>query len=841
MVFRLREADILSMAGADAVVFLAFVRLVAISLTFVAIPLCLVLLPIDLTYNLQNENQKQSDAKGAVTTDSMYVTMGGMQGPKQWAHVVVSYLVVAVVLSLVQKTYLRVTQIRQEYFASKGYQSNFQSRTLLITDISTTIGNDEMLRQALQNSGSPYPFKDVELGMCMNDLARLLRDHKDAVYQLEKYIDKALRHPHKKRPTVKVPNVSNGPGSKREVDAIDYFDQCRVRLEHEIEKARNLKHFFVPQTYGFASTSHPMYAHAAAKYYNLNRPSLFQVRMASSPRDIIWENLEKSRSSRRRSRHFGNFLLLLLFLGNIIPLLFVAILSNLDAFGSLSPTLKDWHSNSEASFAAVTGVVPPLVAFAFSLVLPRMMRKLVMYRGVRTKQSRDVTLTGQYFTFLILTQFLIFSLISVLLDLTLNIMSSVGKDESASSVLASAAKNLSSSISLRFQFLSAYWMTWVVLRGFLLLVELAQISRLFYLWVNEYILPHTPRDLWLFSQPPPFYYWSWYAELLFLAAIGLIYAPLSPIVTAFTAGVFWLALFVFKNQLFFVYVTKRESGGRLWNVVVRCLLVALCVMQAVLAASMGLVYNWIKAVVCLPPILAVLCYGFYAHWKLDPQYLWFTPTPMELARLPPTSGMAVHEPLRRQFGHPLLYDKLSKPIINSVFMNRVTEVYGGEVVSCDSSAQNDTPATLAGVQTVKLQVPTSSTESGFSSQETVGTNAEIHEKEPLAVYDELDLITEEYGMNQRKDSISIPLSELDMGSEHAHPSKSTFNDSQETFLFHGQPTFAEVTVPLMPFPEATPQERHDLNATSEDSHNVSPSLPVEPDERDDYIALYMNS
>jgi calcium permeable stress-gated cation channel len=46
-----------------------------------------------------------------------------------------------------------------------------------------------------------------------------------------------------------------------------------------------------------------------------------------------------------------------------------------------------------------------------------------------------------------------------------------------------------------------------------------------------------------------------------MVAVGLVFAPLAPLV-ALAAGIcFWINSFVYKYQLMFVYVSKVESGG----------------------------------------------------------------------------------------------------------------------------------------------------------------------------------------------------------------------------------------------------------------------------------------
>lgn len=46
-----------------------------------------------------------------------------------------------------------------------------------------------------------------------------------------------------------------------------------------------------------------------------------------------------------------------------------------------------------------------------------------------------------------------------------------------------------------------------------------------------------------------------------MVAVGLLFAPLAPLVVVEAAVVFWISSFVYKYQLMFVYVSKVESGG----------------------------------------------------------------------------------------------------------------------------------------------------------------------------------------------------------------------------------------------------------------------------------------
>lgn len=46
-----------------------------------------------------------------------------------------------------------------------------------------------------------------------------------------------------------------------------------------------------------------------------------------------------------------------------------------------------------------------------------------------------------------------------------------------------------------------------------------------------------------------------------MASVGLVFAPLAPLVALAACIVFWMSSWVNKYQLMFVYTTKVETGG----------------------------------------------------------------------------------------------------------------------------------------------------------------------------------------------------------------------------------------------------------------------------------------
>ncbi|WFD45330.1 hypothetical protein MPSI1_004012 [Malassezia psittaci] len=694
-VLRLSLEDIQHAAGTDAAIFLHFLHMVRWFMTAIAILVCVVLVPVDLSYNLSKSRaaQKSSAQLSNTTTDSdngsssstpnylLYVTMSQVRGARLWAHVTLSYLATFLALALIYLYYKKVIKVRQSYFTSEAYQKSYFSRALMVTDIPPEYQSDQQFESALSQVKIPYPFSETQIGHGMQNLPQLLKTQKELVCNLESALNRMHHRSLTSRPEVCIDGRFHNLIGGQKVDAIDHYSAELQCIEQEIADARSDQRQGPAMSYGFASLAAVAYAHTVAKKIHRIRPLGMRIRLASSPRDILWENLMMSPEQRARNKTLGVVYFVLLFLGNLFPLLLVAFLSNLNAFTINGDFLETWQDSSAWSFAAVEGIVPPLISLLCALLLPILMKRIAMYRGVRTRESRDVALCGQYFSFLMLTQFLFFSLISVFLDIAIFLIGKVRRHDDAKLILSGLWRIVLERIATRFQVLSGYWMTWSILKGYMQLFELAQVMRMVRVYIHKHIALRTPRELYQLARPPSFPYWVYYAELMFLAAVGILYAPLAPVISAFVAAVFWMASFVYKYQFIYVYKTKSETGGRLWPKVVNRLLVMIACMQIIVAIVIGLKQSAIKAIACIPPVLIVIAFRVYCHYTLEPDFLWYTPSAMDLAMTRIHVHDADKQRLVRQFGHPFLHQPLCTPIVYANIYDAVKHVYHGRLES----------------------------------------------------------------------------------------------------------------------------------------------------------------
>jgi len=677
------EEELLAIVGLDAITFLRFIRMCSIITTVLSVILGATLIPVSLVYNLK---YNKASSYSTQSTALSVITVAEMYGTFLWAPIIMSYFAVIVALFFIFKNYQHMVRLRWAFFRSDAYQNSFAARTLMLTGVSRDLQSDEALSSLLSTIGMPYPTTEVHIGRVMGSLPEIVELHDDTVRKLERVLASYLKDPNnvsQKRPTVRVHKTMGMFGGER-VDAIDHYTAQINKLEASIENWRDRIAERKPESYGFASMGAVPYAHAAAKSLKGKKPRGVKIELAPEPRDILWKNLVMSATARFTSNFFGFLYLSIVVFFNAVPLLAVALIAQMSSFIGTLGFLKAWHNASAWSFAAVAGLVPPAISGVMGYFLPIIMRRIAKYRGERTRTQLDKVVTGQYFAFMIVSQFVLFTLIGILITSIATIVSEISDHKSAGAVFDTLRQQ---TVVVKKQYLnmSNYWLTWIPLRFYLSIFDLAQVLKLLLVWFRKGLLGRTPRDVREYTKPPNFEYSIYYANLLFLFAVGLLYACLAPLVIIFTAAAFWISLAVYKYQLMYVCVTKVESGGQLWRVIVNRLLASIIFMQLILIFVVALddtvstTARIIKAVASVPPIAIVIGFKIYCVARFDRQFDWYIPEAPEMASIKVHGGDVRHNRLQRRFGHPSLHQKLFTPMVHAKVKHLLPLVYRGRL------------------------------------------------------------------------------------------------------------------------------------------------------------------
>ena len=266
---------------------------------------------------------------------------------------------------------------------------------------------------------------------------------------------------------------------------------------------------------------------------------------------------------------------------NTFPLLVISFFANLAALQAYIAPLAQWSKTSPETFSLASAILPPTIAALFGYFLPIIMRKLSQYQGATTHTRLDRAVVARYFAFLVISQLIIFSLIGVIFNSAKQVASQIGNN-SFKEIVANLHK-LPQKIHETYINQSNYWvrplsnyslyrplmlcpqLTFFPLRGFLAIFDLAQIINLVWITIRTHVFGRTPRDIREWTQPPEFEYAIYYSNLLFMGVVGLVFAPIAPLVTVGAAVVFWLSSVVYKYQLMFVYITHVVSASQCFS------------------------------------------------------------------------------------------------------------------------------------------------------------------------------------------------------------------------------------------------------------------------------------
>ncbi|GBE80758.1 predicted protein [Sparassis crispa] len=670
-----KEPELIDKIGLDAALFLRFLRMMRWIFTSIAFLTCTVLIPVDVVYNLKNVPSKSRDILSMMT-------IRDVKGTLLFAHVAVTYVISFLVMGFVWYNWRAVVRLRREWFRSPEYIQSFYARTLMVTDVSKKLKSDEGLRAIFQSVQVPYPTTSVHIGRKVGKLPDLIEYHNDTVKELEGVLVQYLKDGKigKQRPTIRVGGFLCFGGEKK--DAIDYYTDKLQRSETAVEQYRAQIDLRQPENYGFASMAAVPYAHIVANMLRSKHPKGSTITLAPNPKDIVWSNLSKSKAEIARNKTIGWAFLVIVCFFNTLPLFVISILANLASLTTYVPFLNSWSVASPGTFTFISGVLPPAVSAIFSYALPLIMRWLSKYQGAPTHSRLDRAVSARYFAFLVISQLIIFTLIGVIFNSVRAIVQQIGEHQNIKAIIENL-HTLPSLINQTYIDQASYWLTYFPLRGFLVLFDLAQIINLVVVSVKTHLFGRTPRDHREWTKPPEFQYYIYYANLLFMATVGLFFAPLAPLVAAAAFVVFWTSSWVYKYQLMFVFVSRVETGGRMWNVVINRLLVGVILMQVLMLLTIGLQYGfksfiWVSTV---PPILFVFIFKVYLNRAFLPAFQYYIPTDEELTQAHVHSKRAdnVGNKLEKRFGHPALHAELFTPMVHANMTNLLSEVYTGKI------------------------------------------------------------------------------------------------------------------------------------------------------------------
>ncbi|KAJ5094100.1 hypothetical protein N7456_009961 [Penicillium angulare] len=680
-----REDHLVESIGLDAVIFLRFCKMCRNIFIFMSLG-CIVMIPVNFAESKKNKNI--SDLSVFELMTPLYVTTV----PPIWSQVACAWAFDAIIGYFLWRNYKAVRNLRRKYFQSSDYQRSLHARTLMVTDIPAPDRSDEGILRLTDQVNPTAALPRAAIGRNVKDLPSIIKEHEDAVRQLESILAKYLRRPDHlpaKRPRIRPPRSQRSKHPDGKVDAIDFLT-VRIRvLEEQIKHGRVSIDRRDAMPYGFASWDNIEHAHAVAWTARKKHPKGTTIKLAPRPSDLIWENLPLSKTSLKWKR-FANFIwVTALTLVWIVPNGLIAVfLSSLSNLGLVWPAFQTQLEANPNVWAAIQGIASPAITSLVYLLLPIIFRRLSIKSGAKTKTSRDRKVMGQLYAFFVFNNLIVFSLFSAAWKFVTAVIEDTNKNNE-NAWQAIIDNQLYSKLISALCNVSPFWVTYLLQRNLGATIDLVQMVSLAWVWFSKSFLSPTPRQAIEWTAPPPFDYASYYNYFLFYATVAMCFGTLQPIVLPITALYFGVDAILKKYLLMYIFVTKNESAGSFWRVVFDRMIFGTILSNVVIALVALSKGTW-TMVYCIAPLpFFMLGFKYYCYRTFDPDCEYYNRANLTDAEAlgASKSGKKAGERLSSKFGHPALYKPLLTPMVHARAAEALKQIYQGRLDGGDMEGE----------------------------------------------------------------------------------------------------------------------------------------------------------
>jgi len=547
----------------------------------------------------------------------------------------------------------------------------------------TDVGIIDLVEQAKQTSDIPR----TAVGRNVKDLPKLIEAHSEAVRALEKHLATYLRDPDRlpaKRPTCKVAKEDQAAQGRGKVDAIDYLSARIAQLEVNVKDVRESVDMRNPMSYGFASYTHIEDAHAVAYATRKKGPGGCDVYLAPKPHDLLWQNLAMSQRTRRVRKFWDGLWIVLFTIAFIVPNILTSVfLSDFSHLGLVWPAFQQNLLAHPTGWGIAQGILAPLVQTLMYMGVPVVFRRLFTHSGDVSRTSRERHVTARLYAFFVFNNLLVFSVFGSAWRYVASVIAA--QDRGVWQAIQDG--HLFSQLMTGLCNVSTFWLTWQMQRNLGAAIDLSQAWIFTWSWIQRKCFSPTPRELIELSAPQPFPYADYYNNYLFVSTVGLCMGILQPIILPVTA--FYLGMdCIFKKYLLqYVFITKTESGGRFWKVLVNRMLFAVMLANAVIALIVGAqgvgsinsVQNGNMLYAMIPLPILLLLFKCYCRRAYDDKLVYYSTIPysdLEGSQHPDhPSSKKRNQKVAVRYGNPAIYKKLLTPMVHAKSQHLLKEIY----------------------------------------------------------------------------------------------------------------------------------------------------------------------
>ncbi|KAK2660072.1 hypothetical protein Ddye_006605 [Dipteronia dyeriana] len=577
------EDEILALAGMDAVVFLKII-VFSIRIFCIASVVCLFLL-LPVNYFGKEMIHKQIPSESLDVFSIANVREGSAW---LWSHCFALYIISCAACALLYFEYKSITKMRLEHITGSLRSPDYF--TVLVRAIplaseesySDSVGKYFMNYYASSYLAHQMVYRSGTVQKLMSDAEKMYNVLKNVTAEHPKLISCRL--------------CCGAPNSfkmlSEEADSVKgntrYGDLDRDTREKESAAA------FV-----FFKTRYA--AIVAAEVLQSANPMLWVTDLAPEPHDVLWSNLwipYRQLWIRKITILVGSIAFMFVFLA---PVTLVQGLTHLDQLSHAFPFLRGILKQNFIN-QLLTGYLPSVVLMLFLYTVPPTMMLFSKVEGPISRSGRKKSACIKVLYFTIWNVFFV------------NVLSGSIIGQLSVFTVRQIPRKLAEAVPLQ----AGFFMTYVLTSGWASLsCEIVQPVALIWNFMKKFIIRMKEDTSGCTLSFP---YHTEVPKLLLFGLIGFICSILAPLILPLLLIYFVLGYLVYRNQIINVYITKYESGGRMWPIVHNTTIFSVVMMQIIALGVFGLKRSPIASGFTIPLLIGTLLFNEYCRQRFSPAF-----------------------------------------------------------------------------------------------------------------------------------------------------------------------------------------------------------------------------
>lgn len=647
VLWKIGDEKVLSTAGLDAFVFLAFFKM-AIRFTGLATILAFtVLVPIQYYFDGSKTKSFSSWILGS-PHDHSSTRAGGkkekVDGPYLWLYVVFIYIFTALATYLLIDQTKKVIAVRQKYL---GGQVTITDRTIRLSGVPPELRSEGALKKYVDDLGIG---KVESVTICRNweELDKLMEQRDTILRKLEEaYIKyygfrRSMRwgpippgtppgtpppdtppsdeesapllggiysSPHTSHKTSRPTFILRyGPlkiKSKR-VDAIDHYTVRLQSLDTQITAARTKE--YTPVPIAFVTMTSTASAQVAIQAVLDPRFATLLAYQAPAPDSIVWKNIYMPRTSRVLRSWLISIFITILSIIWLIPVTGLAALLNIQDIRKFWPALADLLERSEVTKSLVQAFLPTLALTLLNVAVPYFYEWLSTYQCFISLADLELSVISKNFFFTFFNLFCAFTILGTALTFKKLWDELKGSLSDTTRIAYALAGSLNG--------LAAFYVNLIILQGIgMFPFRLLEFGSVVLYPLN--ILSRTPRAHAEFTRPPIFSYGFFLPQPILILIITLVYCvlPGGRLILPFGFVYFVIGYFTYKYQLLYAMDHPQHSTGQAWSMIFYRVVIGLIIFQLAMAGFLASQQAFVRSAL-VAPLIAGNVWWMY-RWEGD--------------------------------------------------------------------------------------------------------------------------------------------------------------------------------------------------------------------------------